>query len=505
VPRIPLAVAALAVALTLAVPAQGAPATLPPLQAPQQLRTLSYYPSDGGWTLMWDDWRPDELRSDFARIAGLHANTVRLIVQAGTFGYPQPTLDYEARLAQAIDLAAQAGLHVQLTLFDWLGQHGLGGSYADIAGSEQWASALLAPYVRDPRIACVELQNELNPQDPAAVAWARALLPYVQGLLQHATPTTVSPWGPQPVEALRELAGALAPAAPDFWSIHLFTGGGERAYWQLRDAMRAVAPRRLWVGETGYPTLATVSGYSDLPQTAGAQEAAQAHFLKTTAQAAWRLGLPAPGVWVLDDFTTSAIPVPPADQQPPEYHFGLFRLNGAAKPAAAVVRDLFARGRPSLAFDEGFETGADNGYGALVPAEWSAHGDTNMQLVQDVTVAHSGLASARVRSEDGVSGHAYFDVAPIDAAALPRATAVVSAWTRVASPGADVRLEVDWLDGSSRYVARRSSSRAAATGGWVRLAVRATRPARGRSVRIYLVGARVTGSVWFDDVRFAWR
>lgn len=261
--RLALLLAFAALAAAPAAPAGAAP--LAPLSAPTDLRTVSYYPADGGWTLMWDNWRPDELRADFARIAGLHANTVRLIVQAGTFGYPEPSLDYEARLAQAIDLAAQAGLHVQLTLFDWLGQHGLAGSYADVSGSEHWASVLLAPYVHDPRIACIELQNELDPRDPAAVAWARVLLPYLQGVLEGATPVTLSPWGQQPVVALRELAAALAPAAPDFWSIHMFTGGGERAYWQLKDAMRAVAPRRLWVGETGYPTLATLSGYGDLP------------------------------------------------------------------------------------------------------------------------------------------------------------------------------------------------------------------------------------------------
>ena len=455
---------------------------------------------------MWDNWRPDELRTDFARIAGLHANTVRLIVQAGTFGYPEPALEYDARLAQAVDLAAQAGLHVQLTLFDWLGQHGLAGSYADLAGSERWASALLAPYVHDRRIACVELQNELDPRDPAAVTWARALLPYVQDLLQGATPVTLSPrGGRQPVVALRELAAALAPEAPDFWSIHLFTGGGERAYWQLRDAMRTVAPRRLWVGETGYSTLATLSGYSDLPRTDGAQEAAQGHYLKTMAEAAWRLGLPPVGVWVLDDFTADAIPIEAALREPPEYHFGLFRVDRSEKPAAAVVRELFARGRPSRAFGGDFETGADDGVGTDVPAEWSAHGDTNMEIVQDTAVAHTGRASARIRSQDGVPGHAYLYVAPIDAAALAGARASVSAWTRVASPGADVRLEVDWLDGGSHYLSRASSRPAASGGGWRRLVLHTRRPARARSVRIYLVGARVAGSVWFDDVSFAWR
>jgi hypothetical protein len=503
VPRstLPLAAATLLAALTLAAPAGAAP--LAPLHAPAQLKVLSYYPSDAGWTQMWDTWRPERLAADFARIASLNANTVRLIVQPGTFGYAQPSLDYEARLAQAIDLAAQAGLHVQLTLFDWLGQHGLAGSYADVAGSEQWASAVLAPYVHDPRIVCVELQNELDAHDPEAVAWAQALLPYVQGLLQGGTPTTLSATGETPVTALRDLAGALAPAAPDFWTIHLFTGGGERTYWQLRAAARAVAPRPLWVGETGYSTLETRSGYSDLPATADAQEAAQAHFLKTTAEAAWRLHLPAIGVWVLDDFTPEAIPGGPVGA--PEYHFGLFRLDGTEKPAAAVVRELFGAGRPSLAFDNGFEGAVSDGHGGDLPAEWSAHADPNMEIVRDPAVAHSGMASARLSSLDVAPGRGFLFVAPIDAAALLGSTAVASAWVKLPSAGPDVRIGLDWLDGASHYVATRDSRPAVASGGWVRVTVRSKRPAHARSVRIYLKGAGVSGPVWFDDVTFAWR
>ena len=157
---------------------------------------------------MWDDFRPARLQTDFARIAALHANTVRLIVQAGTFGYPLPSLVYEAELAQAIDLAEAAGLHVQLTLFDWLGQHGLAGSYTDVDGSKRWAAALLAPYAGDPRIACVELQNELDPHDPAAVTWARVLLPYVQGVVRG-TPVTLSVAGADPVTELALLQRSL--------------------------------------------------------------------------------------------------------------------------------------------------------------------------------------------------------------------------------------------------------------------------------------------------------
>jgi hypothetical protein len=503
---LPLAFAAVLVVLLALVPAAPAHAAIGPLRAPAELKELSYYPSDGGWTEMWTDFRPAKLRADFARVASLHANTVRLIVQAGTFGYPLPSLAYQAELAQAIALAEAAGLHVQLTLFDWLGQHGLAGSYTDIAGSEAWAQALLAPYVGDPRIACVELQNELDPHDPAAVTWARLLLPYVQRLLLG-TPVTLSAGGSDPAAALALLRRSLAPLAPDFWSVHLFTGGGERTYWELRAAAVVVAPRPVWVGETGYPTLPGISGYPDIPATADAQEAAQAHFLKTTAEGAQRAGLPPIGIWALDDFTADAIPLDPAEVPPAaaEYHFGLYRADGTPKPAADVVRSLFGSGRASLAFDNGFERGVSNGAGGLVPAEWSTGGDETMEIAEDTTVAHRGVGSARLRSLDGEAGRGFLSIVPVDAAVAHGATGWLSAWVRMRSSGASVVVALQWLDAASEPIATRYSAPAAEQRRWLRIAVAARAPRSARSVRIFLIGSHVSDTVWFDDVRFGWR
>jgi hypothetical protein len=39
----------------------------------------------------------------------------------------------------------------------------------------------------------------------------------------------------------------------------------------------------------------------------------------------------------------------------------------------------------------------------------------------------------------------------------------------------------------------------------VRVAVAARAPRSARSVRIFLIGSHVSGTVWFDDVRFGWR
>ena len=259
------------------------------LDVPRELRVVSYYPSDAGWTLMWDRWRPSRFAADLRRLRGLNANTVRLVVSPSQFGYPTPARRYRDRLAQAVSLAAAAGLHVQLTLFDWWFD------YADRSGSKRWAETILAPYVGDARIAFVELRNELDPADAGAVPWARELLPRLRAYLRG-TPVTISVGNTDSSRDLRALLRGLGTAArPDFFTAHYFTGGGELAGSRFRQLQQTAAPVPLWIGEIGYPTSATVSGYWSLPLTRSAQEAAQSHFLKTSFAAARQLGLPRPG------------------------------------------------------------------------------------------------------------------------------------------------------------------------------------------------------------------
>src|SRR6185312_15953242 len=142
---------------------------------------------------------------DLAHIAALGATSVRIIVPADEFGFPEPTEPYVDRLSALVGIAASQGLTVQLTLFDWLRED----EYADVAGSEQWAHDLLEPYAGDRRIAFVEVRNEIDPNDPQAVAWARDLIPYVRDTLLDAVPVTISVVGADPVASVTALKAAL--------------------------------------------------------------------------------------------------------------------------------------------------------------------------------------------------------------------------------------------------------------------------------------------------------
>ena len=154
----------------------------------------------------------------------------------------------------------------------------------------------LERYVGDARIAFVELRNEVDTTDADAVAWTRELVPWLRDLLHEQTPVTVSVGGNAPAHDLRALVAALpADARPDFFDAHYFTGGGEQAQQVFATLRKLADPTPLWIGELGYPTSTTHSGYPGVPLTPSAQEAAQAHYFKLCFGALARLGLPAPG------------------------------------------------------------------------------------------------------------------------------------------------------------------------------------------------------------------
>jgi endo-1,4-beta-mannosidase len=288
---------------------------------------VNYYPAAGGHTYMWSRFDPAAIDRDFARIHALGANTVRIFIQPSVFGFPTVRPVMADRLSEVIGLAAKHSLRVHLTLFDWWSQ------YTDIHGSKEWVSSLLSRYRDDPRIAVVELQNEIYPQNREAVAWVTTMLPYLSTILPG-TLRTVSTASVTP-EVFALFTHELKSSPPDFWDYHYY-GPARDAYPLLSRIKALAAPRLLFVGETGYSTDGT-------PGDQAAHEQAQAAYYRAVFTAAAALGLPTPAPWILDDFSPGAIPPEsPAANDPAQYGYGLFQLNGTPKPAAAVVRMAFS-------------------------------------------------------------------------------------------------------------------------------------------------------------------
>ncbi len=290
------------------------------------LREISYYPAQHPWGGMWHEWRPAVIDADMAKLASLGANTVRIFIQPASFGYPTPQPSYVAKFARMLSIAAAHGLRVQVTLFD------LWHSYTAIADSEQWASDLLAPFHADPRIAAIELQNEIDPTNRQALAWARTMLPAVRA--DSGRPVTLSVTGWNTPSALGELKAALGSSQPDFYDLHFF-GTPQYMLSTFQAAKQMANGTPLLIGETGYSSDLSNNTTPGLSTSSTAHEDAQAQFYHEVEAAARLAGLPPAGVWVLNDFP------PMVHVTPTEQRFGLFRLNGSAKPAAAVVRAAF--------------------------------------------------------------------------------------------------------------------------------------------------------------------
>jgi endo-1,4-beta-mannosidase len=331
-----LFVASLIVACALAQPASHGPAgQLPaapkgpavPESGAGDLKEVNYYPAADGHTYMWSRFDPTAIDHDFARIRALRANTVRIFIQPAVFGFPTVRPVLADRLSEVIGLAAKHSLRVHLTLFDWWSL------YTDVHGSKEWVSSLLSRYRDDPRIAVVEPQNEIYPQNRAAVAWVTTMLPYLSTVMPGTLRTVSTASVPPELFAL--FTHELKSSPPDFWDYHYYGPAGE-AYYLLSRIKALAAPRPLFVGETGYSTDGT-------PGDLAAQEQAQAAYYRAVFTAAAALGLPAPAPWMLNDFSPGGIPPSsPAAHNPAQYGYGLFQLNGTPKPAAAVVSRAFS-------------------------------------------------------------------------------------------------------------------------------------------------------------------
>ena len=490
----PVLVAAL-VALLIGGASPAAPAE--DFRVPEDVRSISYFPARGGWTLMWTRFDPAAIDRDFARIALLRANTVRVIVPARVFGYPEPEPAMSARLERVVDLAARHGLRVELTLFDWWHD------YADVAGARRWAAALLSPYTGDARIALVELKNELRPQDAGAAEWAAALIPYVRELTQK--PVTVSVPALDAARDLRLLRSALGSAQPDFYSAH-FYWRTELAAEHLEAARAAASPLPLRVAETGYSTAIPYDIVPGVPESPSAREAQQAYYLRSLAAVARRLGLPPIGPWVLSDFAPDAIPSddPGVHGNPREYRFGLFRVSGEAKPAAAALRTIFSGG-DSQDFNNGFEQAVRGEGGESVPALWRIRAARGAAFRRDAQVARSGRASARIEGRAAATrtGRRLHDRSARSGSASGRPLHA----HRIRARGLALR-----RDSCRAALVRRrrtgAGRRAVAplrcgTSAWQRLRVSGSAPSGAAYVGLYLRAGRTVGPAWFDDVGYS--
>jgi hypothetical protein len=452
------------------------------------LRVMNYYPAANSWANMWTNWDPTTIDADFGRIAALHANVVRIVMQAWTIGYPAPQSTMLSHLSQMITLASNHGLRVQLALFDWWG------NYSDISGSKQWASAVLSPYAGDSRIAFIELQNEIDTTNSTAMIWAQQMIPYLKSI-DGGIPVTVSVTGQAGV-SVPALVNALRSTPPDFYDYHYY-GAAYLAYSSFQQAQQAVGSAPLFIGETGFSSAVSNTAVGGLPDTTPALEAYENFYFRAVDIAARTLGLPQVAPWALTDFVPGSITWVSAGS--PEYGFGLYHTDGSAKSVAASVSSAFGGGTVDTSFNAGFEDCVGG-----TPAIWQIFHSTQATFACDTSVAHSGSASARISNSSGDStGVPAFFLSPTAAQVAAGQVHTVTVWARGQNATGTTQVALAWFDTNYNYLGT-TASPALPTGttNWTLLTASGPAPAGAAYVQIHCKSAYNTGTAWFDDVSY---
>ena len=496
--RIALTIALIAALLCVAIPsnpaiapASGHPAnpSSPLSRQLSALRLVNYFPSDAGWQYMWTRWEPDQINDDFAVMAGMGANAVRITVFPEVMGFPTPSPAMESRLAQIVNMAAQNGLKVQLSLFDQFTD------FADISDSLTWAHDLLTPLRGDSHIAFIDVRNELDAPstlgNPQVYQWLDALIPAVEHDAPG-VPVTISVTAPAHITAMR----AALRVEPDFWDLHYYSSDG-LAYTTMAEAIQAAAPQPVFVGETGFATTGDDSP-PGLPAGEPSLDAYQAHYYQVVEQAALSLGLGAAAPWTLYDFTQSAIP---SLQEADQYAFGLLQSNGTPKPAAAVIRRLFQTGEVSDDFNGDFSQAVATPQGNL-PAVWRLWEPDQADFALDPSVGHDAPGSARISDSLGSDGGvpAFYTV-PVQPQIVPGGQYRVTAWVRGQAATGTTVVNVSWFNTQGVYMSG-SDSAGLSPGDtdWTELEATGTAPPGAAFAEIWLKSADNSGTAWFDDV-----
>ncbi|MBO3742767.1 cellulase family glycosylhydrolase [Actinoplanes sp. NEAU-H7] len=445
------------------------------LAATLAAKTINYYPSNAGWSAMWTKFDATRIDADMAKAAELGADNVRVIVFPQSFGFPQPKAEYTERLRKFVSIADAHGLTVKFTLFDWWA------GYQDAAGSAAWTKAVLAPYANDRRVLSVELKNEFQPSDAAAVAWVRKLIPAVRSAVPN-MPLTLSVDGGTGAPGLARIKASLTSTPLDFYDYH-FYGNSERAHAEIRRAQAAVSPSPLIIGETGLSTV-------------GHSEGEQAVFLGRVFEAARTAGVKSVAPWTLYDFGQGAIPSnSQVSQMPAQYRFGLYRADGSAKPAVSVVRTAWTGGKLGNGIlDLGFESNP-------AASPWRPYLADEGVALRATDAVRTGSFSVRFRgthrSGANVPSIRTSPIAPVTAGARWHA----EAWARGVDVTGTNEIALSWFDINDRWLGQTSSKQVAkGTSGWTKLTVDAVAPAGATSVQLHLKSGDNTGTVWFDDV-----
>jgi hypothetical protein len=249
--------------------------------------------------------------------------------------------------------------------------------------------------------------------------------------------------------------------------------------------------------ETGYTTVVNDPGVPGSSQGGPWQDAAQANFFRVVAQAASAAGLGTPGAWTDSDVAPQYCHNCPAA----EMHFGLFRTDGSAKPAAAVVLSIFQHATQTPSLNFGFEDDT-----AGYPSLWIETASNYGYFGHDHSTSHSGSWSAYIQDSSFDSAHGVSPAWTVNVpeSIQPGRSYRAAVWTKAVANDGHVMVALIWTDITGNVLGSTLSTPLGygTTPGWVQLSVASTPPSNAAYAKIALISQSNDGTVWFDDVSF---
>ena len=290
------------------------------------LHGINYYPANTPWRDFWPGFDAEIIAADLDLIAGLGGNAVRIFLPQEAFATERGDKPLED-LATFLQLSADRGLQVVPTLFDMKSGYGPATWSDDMI----YLRRVLPILAGSPVVPFIDLKNEPDLDfathgEALVTTWAQTMIT-VSDVIAPTLDFTIGWAAADPA--------ARYPHLVDIVSYHDYApieGTADR----LATVRQAAGARPVYVTEIGASAYGAAASWPGSPE--GQAEAI------ATRMAALR---EADGVfvWTLHDFPqvdADAVGGSPWVKRL-QAEYGLFDMDGAEKPAAAVVRDSFAQ------------------------------------------------------------------------------------------------------------------------------------------------------------------
>ncbi len=280
---------------------------------------INYYPKDNPWDMFGDTFNETVIHTDFATIAEMGLNSIRVFVPYEKFGGASVDEMYLQQLETLLDIAQNNDLKVLVTLFDFYGNYDL----LDWTLTQRHAQTIVSRLKNQEALLGWDVKNEPDLDFESrgkdrVLAWLAEMAKQIK---EHDSVHPVTIGWSTPKAAL-DLSNEV-----DFVSFHYYEDPEdlEKHYLALKDA---IGSKPLVLEEYGK------SSYSGIWNLFSNSEDAQANYHEKVQAILTREQLPY-FLWTLHDF--ELVPTPVVGRKPwrkaPQKYFGLIDTEGTQKPA----------------------------------------------------------------------------------------------------------------------------------------------------------------------------